>query len=139
MSADDAVPRFWQKVNITDGCWTWNGGTTVHGYGQMSVNYRKVLAHRFAYELLVAPIPAGMEIDHLCRVRRCVNPRHMEPVTHAENMARQVPRSHCPQGHEMTEANTVRRADTGYRMCRQCRDERNRRGYQRRKALTTTP
>lgn len=139
MSAADAVDRFWRQVEVTDECWLWQGGKTLHGYGQMSIDYRKTLAHRFSYELHYAAIPAGMEIDHLCRRRDCVNPAHLDVVTHAENMRRLVGRPTCPKGHAMTDENTLRRADTGHRLCRACRDERNRAAYQRRKALTKTP
>ena len=137
MSAADAPQRFWKQTDTTGECWRWLGGKTISGYGQLSVHYRKVLAHRFAYELLVAPIPEGMEIDHLCHERDCVNPAHMEVVTHAENVRRTRPKPYCPQGHAMTGANVAMRADTGHRICRQCRVERNRKAYQRRKATAT--
>lgn len=83
--------RFWARVDKTDTCWLWTGGgVTRHGYfyGRLTVGRRQVLAHRYAYELLVSPIPEGLELDHICRVTRCVNPTHVEPVTHAENMRR---------------------------------------------------
>lgn len=137
MSALDVEDRFWPRVDTTGECWLWTGGTTISGYGQISVDYRKVLVHRYAYELLVTPIPDGMEIDHLCHQRNCVRPDHMEVVTHAVNMARIRPRPTCPKGHEMADANVLRRADTGHRICRACRDERNRQAYQRRKAQQT--
>jgi len=133
MTALDAPQRFWSQTDKGDGCWLWTGGKTLAGYGQLSIDYRKTLAHRYAYELLVGPIPPGMEIDHLCRNRSCVNPQHMEAVTHAENMRRQVRRPHCPQGHEMTGHNLMYRKDGGGRICRACRDQRNRSAYQRRR------
>lgn len=69
-----------------NGCWLWTGRVWGNsGYGSFKRNGRIVSAHRAFYELHVGPIPPGMEIDHLCRVPLCVNPRHMEPVTHAEN------------------------------------------------------
>lgn len=101
---DDAA-RFWAKVDKTDTCWLWTG-TTVNGYGQMRVADRKVYTHRFGYELLIGPIPEGLQIDHLCRVRHCVNPAHLEPVTAQENSLRSnnlaaanSRKTHCPRGH----------------------------------------
>lgn len=135
MSAADAMVRFWRRVDTSGECWLWTGGTTTHGYGQMSVDFRKVLVHRFAYELFRGPIPDGLEIDHLCHVRNCVRWDHMEAVDHATNMARQRWKPECPKGHAMTGDNVLRRADTGHRICRACRDERNRAAYQRRKSL----
>lgn len=81
-----------------------------------------VPAYRFAYEFLVGPIPDGLELDHLCRVRLCVNPAHLEPVTHAENNKRAgVAKTHCKWGHPYNEANTYRRRDRpGNRQCRVC-------------------
>jgi len=83
-----AVDRFWKRtIRSADGCWEWIGGISKAGYGQMSDGGSN-LAHRFAYELLVGPIPDGLQIDHLCNVRNCVNPAHLEPVTGLENMRR---------------------------------------------------
>jgi len=85
--------RFWSKVDKTGDCWIWNGGVGAGGYGAFG-SYDEaddpitVRAHRYAYEALVGPIPAGLVLDHLCRVRRCVNPAHLEPVTNAENIRR---------------------------------------------------
>lgn len=81
--------RFWSKVNKTDTCWLWTRCRDGHGYGQFVLrDQKKVLAHRFAYELVVGPIPEGLDIDHLCRVRLCCNPAHLEPVTRSENLYR---------------------------------------------------
>lgn len=80
--------RFWAKVNRTDGpseCWLWTGYLRPNGYAQLVANGRYVYIHRFAYELLIAPIPAGLHVDHRCWVRHCVNPQHLRLVTHAEN------------------------------------------------------
>jgi len=81
--------RFWARVEVTKTCWLWTGSRSRDGYGKFepatSVFYK---AHRFAYETVVGPIPEGLTLDHLCRVRRCVNPDHLEPVTNQENLLR---------------------------------------------------
>jgi hypothetical protein len=80
--------RFWRKVDKTETCWLWTAGTT-GGYGHFRpARSVPVLAHRYTYEQMCGPVAEGMELDHLCRVPRCVNPAHLEPVTHAENVRR---------------------------------------------------
>lgn len=86
--------RFWWKVHKTTTCWIWRGVLDRDGYGQFGVGRKNLRAHRWAYESVVGPIPEGLEIDHLCRVKSCVNPLHMEPVTKTENIRRA--RSACP-------------------------------------------
>ena len=115
--------RFWAKVNKTETCWLWTASTTTAGYGQFHYEARRmVMAHRMAYELIVGPIPDGLELDHLCRIRRCVNPAHLEAVTRKENVRRGLCGAMvtvCPRGHEYTTENT--RLDTkGWRRCRTC-------------------
>jgi hypothetical protein len=109
------------------GCHLWVG-RNVKGYGIFCVGGVNKLAHRYAYEQKNGPIPKGLEIDHLCQVPMCVNPDHMEPVTHNENMARGKPtRTRCKHGHEFTPENTViRKRKTGktYRECRECERDR---------------
>lgn len=134
--------RFWAKVDKTGGvpyqrpdlgaCWTWTASVTTDGYGNFWENGRHINAHRWSYRLLVGPIPEGLVLDHLCRVRRCVNPAHLEPVTSGENTRRgntgalEASRTHCPQGHPYDELNTYRFPD-GRRGCRICsRDARRR-------------
>lgn len=84
--------KFWLRVDNTDSadeCWTWTGYTEAKsGYGRLSFGGARSYAHRVAYELAVGPIPEGLDLDHLCRVRNCVNPTHLEPVTRGENVRR---------------------------------------------------
>jgi hypothetical protein len=87
---------FWVRVKSTPevGCWEYTQ-TVGGGYAQFFVEPGvKVYAHRYAYELLVGPIPEGLDLDHLCRNRRCVRPSHLEPVTRSENVRRSVPHRH---------------------------------------------
>jgi hypothetical protein len=105
------------------GCWFWEGSTHAAGYGC----YGARLAHRLSYEAFIGPIPDGLTLDHLCRNRRCVNPRHLEPVTIAENVlrgeslpARNARKTHCPKGHPYDESNTYISPRTGWRQCRAC-------------------
>jgi hypothetical protein len=115
-----------------DGCVLWTGYTDPQGYGRLS-GYG---AHRIAWVQKNGPVPEGMELDHLCRNRACVNPDHMEPVTHAENMRRSAPavKARCINGHPYDEKNTYGRpARCGSkRDCRTCGAERARR-YRARK------
>lgn len=114
--------RIWKFVRKTETCWIWTGSIAA-GYGYISVNSKPQKAHRVMYELLVGPIPDGKELDHVrargCTTTRCVNPDHLEPVSHAENMKRRR-NTHCREGHELTEENTYTyHGKTGVR--RQCR------------------
>lgn len=103
-------------------CIKWTGALDRDGYGRVGRDCD--LAHRVAYEREFGPIPEGLEIDHLCRVRSCVNPEHLEPVTHAENMRRLSEAiTHCRHGHEYTPENSYPippRARGGRRDCREC-------------------
>lgn len=84
--------RFWSKVNKTETCWLWTAALDRHGYGVFGVAKGRgsARAHRVAYELVNGPIPGSLPLDHLCRVRACVNPAHLEPVTVAENNRRMM-------------------------------------------------
>lgn len=141
--------RFWEKVDRQGNgdCWPWLGCLGTGGYAMFWNGERNMHAHRFAYELLVGPIPEGLVLDHLCRVRHCVNPAHLEPVTHAENIRRgegwagqHARKTHCPQGHPYDEENTiyrVRKSRWGRstaRECRICRRRRKQEDRQREKA-----
>lgn len=132
-------PRYLSKfhVDIPTGCWLWTAATIQKGYGQFWYDGKLQYAHRIAYELLVGPIPNGLQLDHLCRVRNCVNPEHLEPVTNQENCRRGETgahngiKTHCPHGHPYDEINTYRHR--GERRCKGCRRIHNMEYYQRRK------
>lgn len=105
-----------------NGCWIWQRCEAWGGYGKTKHKGKTVLAHRVLYERVFGEIPHGLELDHLCRVRLCVNPEHLEAVTHAENMRRGlggILKTHCKRDHEFTEENTYR--NRGERVCRECK------------------
>jgi hypothetical protein len=132
-----AKERFWPKVAKTDGCWLWTASLNNKGYGEFRFQGRTSLAHRVAYELLIGPIPEGLSLDHLCRNPRCVNPAHLEPVTHQENMRRTGPariQAHCLRGHELKEPNLYV-SRRGARSCRACALQRAHIQRLRKKAL----
>ena len=120
-------PNFWAKVDKQAiGCWLWTGFLNRSGYGQ----YGRQLAHRIVYEVVVGPIPVGLELDHLCRVKHCVNPEHLDPVIHKVNVLRGVGltatnsrKTECPQGHAYDETNTIFLKGGG-RRCRRCQNGR---------------
>ncbi len=131
----DVTPeqRFWSRVDKTETCWLWTGARA-EGYAVMRLNGKQIKAHRFAYMLLVGPIPDGMVLDHVvargCRWRHCVNPAHLEPVTERVNIlrgssppARAYQTGKCMRGHEFTPDNTYLDA-RGSRVCRRCGRER---------------
>lgn len=116
-----------ERQNL-DGCWLWAAGKTSDGYGWYSAAH--VYVHRAAYEAFVGPIPLGYQVDHLCRVRHCYNPEHLEAVTQAENVRRQpnviaqMARTHCSNGHVI---DGRRRKGTGWvRRCLTCHRDRER-------------
>ena len=121
------LDSFWRRVHKTEKCWNWQGFVLDSGYGQIATRKKPTasgtrLAHRVAYELVVGPIPEGLDLDHLCRNRICVNPSHLEPVTDKENVRRGlhgVLRTHCKYNHELTPENTRHDRDGG-RRCRTC-------------------
>jgi hypothetical protein len=133
--------RFWEKVDKTGDCWLWTA-STAHGYGQFYVKGKRSpgRAHVIAWELANGPVPEGLELDHLCHGwdkscrgggtcphRACVNPAHLEPVTHRVNglrgrsiVAVHAIKTHCPQGHEYTPENTWMGKARRVRLCRAC-------------------
>lgn len=142
---DERLPeRFWSNVSVNEetGCWEWRSPVRSDGYGVFGLKVNGVQrtrrAHRIAYEALVGPIPDGLDLDHLCRVRNCCNPSHLEPVTRKENLRRGLVAetqrkrhaavTHCPRGHEYTAENTRIYVAQGHpsRACRSCDRERAR-------------
>lgn len=132
--------RFWAKVDKDGpfGCWLWRGATQPAGYGIFRVDHRNVYAHRVSYELLKESLLPGLQVDHLCRVRNCVNPEHLEAVTMQENIRRGISpaalnarKTHCKRGHELLGANLAVIKSNGrtFRGCRECARAKDRRRY----------
>lgn len=115
------------------GCWIFLGALDPSGYGVFSISRKRFRAHRVAYELLVAPIPDGLVLDHLCRSRWCSNPGHLEPVTSSENTKRgaNTIKTHCIRGHELSGDNLYLRKGRGGRVCRTCLYAAQTRWYER--------
>ena len=136
---------FWTNVDKTDTCWLWNGSMWRTGYGRFwdrDTNMRRA-AHLLSYEMLVGPVPEGLQLDHLCRVRHCVNPDHLEPVTAGENQRRgylagrskpgsppgtlqggalvHLAKTHCPNGHPYSGDNLYV-TPKGHRVCKACKN-----------------
>ncbi len=122
--------RFHRKYEVQGDCWVWTAATNLR-YGWFSSDHATTLAHRFAYEEFVGEIPPGMDIDHLCRNRLCVNPAHLEPVTRQENLRRGLNgklKTHCAHGHEWNDENVYRRSN-GSAYCVICHRANVRRRY----------
>lgn len=121
--------RFWEKVKITKKCWNWKGKTN-RGYGMLWVGKGKsIMPHIFSYRLHKGEIPKGLQIDHLCRNRKCMNPEHLEAVTLKENVLRgnglsaiNSRKTHCKYGHIFDVNNTLNYR--GQRHCRKCKRDR---------------
>lgn len=131
-TSEQQVAAFWAKVDPcrTDGCWFWTASRNKLGYGRFyAYGVKSHAAHRYAHELLVGPIPDGLEINHVCRQPSCVNPQHLEAVTHQVNMrlgftgvpsgVQQRAKTMCPYGHYYSAANTYVNP-RGERQCRTC-------------------
>ncbi len=131
------MERFLAKVDASGDCWEWTAATA-NGYGNFWVGgNRWMRAHLYLWSELVGPVPDGLELDHLCRNRICVNPDHLEPVTRQENLLRSpltrtsinAAKTLCPKGHEYTKLRSGPRI--GQRYCRICRREQANARYRR--------
>lgn len=143
---DRDLARFHSKVDKAAGngptkdCWLWKDATAKVGYGYLGVGGRtgrRIQAHRIAYEIAKGPIPDGLQIDHLCSIRNCVNPAHLEAVTQRENLLRgdtltrrNAMATHCKHGH-LFDAKNTRKIRTGGRACRQCSIDSRRKSNQK--------
>lgn len=127
------------------GCWLWMLSTDGRGYGQFLYKNKNIKAYRAAFDLFRGPVPEGKVIDHLCRVRLCVNPNHLEPVSFKENVLRgesptaiNARKTHCIRGHEFTEKNTYKQITRGFYKgdaCRKCRKAATDKSYAEKRRL----
>ena len=137
--AEPLNERILRLTDRSGECWLWLGRLDRFGYGRITVNKQSAKAHRVSYETFVGPIPAGLQIDHLCRVRHCVRPQHLEPVTAKVNMHRAAAATgaiagkrvggmqigeRCAEGHIVEGENVYQRRGLNY--CLTCRREGNR-------------
>lgn len=122
--SDRLVARFFVKVSEdpVTGCWVWNAFRDPKGYGRFQYGSKDArLAYNVSYGLMVGDVPPGLELDHLCLNKACVNPYHLDPVPGAVNMRRRGDAlTHCPSGHPYDPANTYR-TPQGNKVCRTCR------------------
>lgn len=138
--------RLERNRRIAGDCWIWTSSKSVGGYGLIRIGLKKERrtkkVHRVAYEEFIGPIPEGLDLDHLCRVRDCFNPSHLEPVTRSENLLRGDLSNNggrlnwiaCPKGHAYTPDNTYI-DPRGTRNCRACRRAASRRYEERQRQL----
>jgi hypothetical protein len=135
MKRKSEIERFFGKIDLRRdprGCWRWTD-VTRNGYGRFQIKGKKVTAHRYSYELIVGAIPEGLDLDHICRVRECVNPEHLEPKTRRQNLlaegsqssaAKAARKTHCDHGHPLSGDNLYRRRDNNCRQCIKCNTRR---------------
>ena len=137
---------FEEHVERTNTCWIWRGTLGHDGYGRLSGwGGRIIQVHRYAYERFVGPIPAGLLLDHLCRIRACCNPAHLEAVTHKTNILRGVGggavnarKTHCKHGH-LLEGENLYLEPNGKRRCMACMQRRQREWQKRQPVRSWTP
>lgn len=141
LTIEQIETRFWSKVDTSGDCWRWTGAKCSTGYGAFEGGERHPaartrLTHRIAYALTQGGLPEGLTLDHLCRVRDCVNPAHLEPVTRGENVLRGVGhaaqnkrKTHCVRGHKLPPP-----GENGWRHCHPCVQQRVFERSQREKA-----
>lgn len=145
--SEPVIDRLMKHSKSEGGCLIWTGRLR-NGYGQMRIgsrgaDRRTVSTHRWHWEYVNGPVPDGFELDHLCRVRSCLELSHLEPVTRRVNIIRgvgvrngakyQLSKTHCPSGHEYSPENTWIRKQNGARVCRQCKAAVARRAYLKRR------
>jgi len=123
MARTKPIERFLKYFVKSDGCWEWQGGLSENGYGQFYDGKRTVRAHRYSHEYFKGLIPTGLQIDHLCKNKKCINPEHLEAVTQRVNIQRQklhpfIPNA-CHNGHVYTFENTMP-LKKNHRRCRTC-------------------
>lgn len=126
----DSTKRFWSRVKKTKSCWLWQGAKSAGGYGVIGIFYKTEPAHRISYILNGGKINPGLCLDHICRVRHCVNPKHIRQITLIENVmignsnaAQNARKTHCKHGHEFTQENTYllkRPGKPDGRHCKKC-------------------
>lgn len=123
--------RILKRIKKTKTCWLWTGEVSSGGYGRLIVNGKRTPAHRYVYEFMIGKISEGLHLDHLCRIRNCVNPMHLEPVTPDINILRGISppaknarKTHCKHGHEFTGDNLYmqwnKKTQKYWRKCRAC-------------------
>jgi hypothetical protein len=122
--------RILSRIEKTDTCWLWRGAIKENGYGKTSWEGKPAYSHRVVYTQLVGPIPEGLEIDHLCKVRNCVRPEHLRVTDRSGNNSNRTLKTHCKNGHELVGDNVAIRGDNGGRRCRACTRETGRRWTQ---------
>lgn len=130
----DLLEKFIERVPFS-GCWIWTGSLFSNDYAYLrergaSPRRKKLLAHRLSYEFFIGTIPCGLRLDHLCRVRCCINPAHLEPVTHRVNCLRgeglenarqsRLNKTHCPAGHPYSGGNLYIKPNGDGRGCKEC-------------------
>jgi hypothetical protein len=150
---EELIDLFWSQIEVVGECLMWTGWINKKsGYAQFNVRFGKhrrvnILAHRFAYWTAIGPIPEGLEPDHLCRHRACINPDHLELVTSQVNVlrseglaAKNAVKTHCPYGHEYTAENTMLKSSKKWpgrfrRYCRICEKQRSRNAWKYGRAI----
>ena len=129
--------RFWLYVDMSGDCWLWTGAKTPYGVFTLAISRVSIGAHVYAYELVNGPVPAGLELDHLCRNPPCVRPSHLEAVTGRINTLRgntitalNAAKTACPRGHAYSGTDY-----SGRRICHPCQAENQRRYRERQEAV----